>query len=147
MVNAIADGMNLVAKEAVIVNTRDGVLLLSEGAGAEVELGHFAVSVHPFDVEQQASALWDALNMDAMERHIRIEACKEVVRRNDLPRWLHTQLDDARDVVTSSREPDRRNGGSSTVVILDGHGRGAARPSLVLPTGSDAPTGATSAPL
>jgi len=144
MVNAIADGMNLVAKEAVVVNTRDGVLLLSEGAGAEVELGHFAVSVHPFDVEQQASALWDALNMDAMERHIRLEACREVVRRNDLPRWLHSQLDDARDVATRGTEPDRRNGGPGPVVILDGHGRADARPSIVIPTAPDAPTGATS---
>ncbi len=104
MVNAIADGMNLVAKEAVVVNTRDGVLLLSEGAGAEVELGHFAILVHPFDIEQQAGALWDALNMDVTERRIRLEACIEVVRRNDLRRWVHSQLDDARDVAARNRE-------------------------------------------
>ncbi len=94
MVNAIADGMNLVAKEAVVVNTRDGVLLLSEGAGAEVELGHFAISLNPFDIEQQAAALWDGLTMDAEERRARREACAAVVRRNDLHRWLEEQLTD-----------------------------------------------------
>jgi trehalose 6-phosphate synthase len=94
MVNAIADGMNLVAKEAVVVNASDGVLLLSEGAGAEVELGHFAISVNPFDVEQQASALWDGLTMEAHERRARREACAAVVRRNDLRRWLDAQLTD-----------------------------------------------------
>jgi trehalose 6-phosphate synthase len=146
MVNAIADGMNLVAKEAVIVNTRDGVLLLSEGAGAEVELGHFAVSVHPFDVEQQAAALWDALNMDAAERHIRLEACKEVVRRNDLPRWVHTQLDDAREVATRRHDAGRRGGGPSRVIILEARRPGEARSSLPLPTESDASTGTTSRP-
>ena len=94
MVNAIADGMNLVAKEAVVVNARDGVLLLSEGAGAEVELGHFAISVNPFDIEQQAAALWDGLTMEADERRGRQEACVAVVRRNDLRRWLDAQLAD-----------------------------------------------------
>jgi trehalose 6-phosphate synthase len=94
MVNALADGMNLVAKEGAVVNTRDGVLLLSEGAGAEVELGHFAISVNPFDIEQQAAALWDALTMDPEERRARHDACEAVVRRNDLRRWLDAQLGD-----------------------------------------------------
>src|SRR5215208_2107303 len=54
MVNALADGMNLVAKEAVVVNTRDSVLALSENTGAHQELGAFAVTLHPFDIQQQA---------------------------------------------------------------------------------------------
>ncbi len=96
VVNAIADGMNLVAKEAVVVNERDGVLLLSENAGADHELGHFALRVHPFDIEQQAAAMWDALTMDARERRDRREACAAVVRRNGLARWVRAQLEDAR---------------------------------------------------
>ena len=39
LVNAIFDGLNLVAKEAPLVNERDGVLILSENAGAHEELG------------------------------------------------------------------------------------------------------------
>src|SRR5207244_3470964 len=50
LVNAIFDGLNLVAKEAPLVNERDGVLILSENAGAHEELGDWALSVNPFDV-------------------------------------------------------------------------------------------------
>jgi trehalose 6-phosphate synthase len=39
LVNAVYDGLNLVAKEAPLVNVRDGVLILSENAGAHEELG------------------------------------------------------------------------------------------------------------
>ncbi|GAC1314682.1 MAG: glycosyltransferase family 20 protein [Acidimicrobiales bacterium] len=94
LVNAIADGMNLVAKEAILVNERNGVLLLSETTGAHAELGRMAVTVYPFDVDQQADALWTALTMDADEREGRREACTAVVRRNDLHRWLEVQLED-----------------------------------------------------
>ena len=64
-VNAVYDGLNLVAKEAPLVNTRDGVLVLSENAGAHEELGDWALTVNPFDVAGQADALHQALTMDA----------------------------------------------------------------------------------
>ncbi len=60
VVNAVADGMNLVTKEAVIVNEHDMVLALSESTGAHGELGSFAVTLHSFDVAQQADALHPA---------------------------------------------------------------------------------------
>ena len=65
LVNAVYDGMNLVAKEAPLVNARDGVLVLSENAGAHEELGEWALTVNPFDVAGQAEALHEALSMDA----------------------------------------------------------------------------------
>ena len=68
LVNAIFDGMNLVAKEAPLVNERDGVVVLSENAGAHAELGEWALTVNPFDVEGQAEAIENALAMDADER-------------------------------------------------------------------------------
>ena len=52
MVNAMFDGMNLVAKEGPIVNERDGVSILSENTGAHEELGEFALSVNPFDIQE-----------------------------------------------------------------------------------------------
>ena len=61
LVNAIFDGMNLVAKEAPLVNERDGVAVLSENAGAHEELGEWALTVNPFDVEGQAEAIHAAL--------------------------------------------------------------------------------------
>jgi trehalose 6-phosphate synthase len=94
LVNAVRDGMNLVAKEGVCLNRRDGLLVLSRGAGAHDELGRFALSVDPLDVEAQAEALHEALVMDPQERHERALACRLVVERNDSARWLSHQLRD-----------------------------------------------------
>ena len=92
VVNAVADGMNLVAKEAVVLNERDMVLALSEATGAHDELGRFAVTLHPFDVAQQAEALHTALTMPAQLRRDRREHAALVVHHNDVRRWLSVQL-------------------------------------------------------
>jgi trehalose 6-phosphate synthase len=94
LVNAIFDGLNLVAKEAPLVNERDGVLVLSENAGAHAELGEWALSVNPFDVAGQADALYEALTLPADERRARIEAIRAHVRENDLAAWIAAQLED-----------------------------------------------------
>ena len=94
MVNAMFDGMNLVAKESIVVNRRDGVLALSENTGAHEELGAFAVTLHPFDLQQQADALYEALTMPPEERRDRRNACVNVVRQNDVAKWLQVQLAD-----------------------------------------------------
>ena len=96
VVNAIFDGMNLVAKEAVLVNEQDGVLALSENTGAHEELGRFAITLHPFDIRQQAEAFQRALTMDSDERHDRLAACAAVIRANDIGKWLREQLRDVR---------------------------------------------------
>jgi trehalose 6-phosphate synthase len=107
LVNAIFDGMNLVAKEATLVNARDGVLVLSENTGAHDELGEWALTVNPFDVAGQAEAIHEALTMAAGERRRRREAIAAQVRENDIARWIAAQLadlDDARDqAVVSTR--------------------------------------------
>src|SRR3954469_1657352 len=94
VVNAVNDGMNLVAKEAVLANSRDGVLLLSENTGAHDELGEFALTVHPFDLQKQAAAMYEGSTMDRAERAKMLAAAADRVRANDVERWLRTQLDD-----------------------------------------------------
>jgi len=94
LVNAVYDGMNLVAKEAPLVNTRDGVVVLSENAGAHEELGEWCVTVNPFDVWGQAQALQDALTMEAAERRKRLEAIRAHVRANDVGAWIAGLLAD-----------------------------------------------------
>ena len=74
MVNSIFDGMNLVAKEAPAVNTRDGVVMLSENTGSHEELGDCTLSVNPFDIQEQADTIHRALTMDAEERRLRRHA-------------------------------------------------------------------------
>jgi trehalose 6-phosphate synthase len=92
LVNAVFDGLNLIAKEAPLVNTRDGVLVLSENAGAHDELGDFALTINPFDVAGQADAIHRALEMGERERRRRIEGIRARVREHDLDAWLETEL-------------------------------------------------------
>jgi len=94
LVNAVYDGMNLVAKEAPLVNTRDGVLVLSENAGAHEELGEWAVTVNPFDVWGQAQALHEALSMDPAERQRRRDGICAQVRTHDVHAWVAGLLAD-----------------------------------------------------
>ena len=94
LVNAIYDGLNLVAKEGPLVNERDGVLILSENAGAHEELGPWALSVNPFDLEEQAQAIHHALTMGRDERQARAEEIRRQVRSHDVGAWLETQLED-----------------------------------------------------
>ena len=93
-VNAIYDGMNLIAKEAPLVNERDGALILSENAGAHDELGDWAISVSPFDVAGQAEAIDRALTMPAGERRERLQAICDQVREHDVAAWIEAQLAD-----------------------------------------------------
>lgn len=92
LVNAIFDGMNLVAKEAPLVNQRDGVVVLSENAGAHAELGEWALTVNPFDVEGQAHAIERALSLDRDERRRRLDAIRTHVREHDVAAWVDTLL-------------------------------------------------------
>ncbi len=94
LVNSIFDGMNLVAKESVLVNERDGVLVLSENVGAYEEIGAFSIGVNPFDIEAQAEALHLALTMPYAERRARGDAIRQVINENDIAKWLETQMTD-----------------------------------------------------
>ncbi len=93
-VNAIFDGMNLVSKEAPLVNERDGVVVLSENTGAYEELQDWVVRVNPFDVAGQAEALSRALAMSQAKRHERLEAIRAHVREHDIAGWIEGQLAD-----------------------------------------------------
>jgi trehalose 6-phosphate synthase len=92
LVNAIFDGMNLVAKEAPLVNERNGVVVLSENAGAHAELGEWVLSVNPFDVEAQAEAIHGALQMSVDDRERRLSAIRSHVRAHDVNAWIGAQL-------------------------------------------------------
>lgn len=94
LVNAVRDGMNLVAKESAVINERNGVLVLSENAGAYEELGEPALVVNPFDVDEQAEAIYEALSMDEEERRKRYEALQEIVRSNTIEHWVEAQMKD-----------------------------------------------------
>ena len=94
LVNAVMDGLNLVAKEAPIVNRRAGVVVLSVNAGAYEELRHWVVPVEPLDVSGTADALEDALALAEDERDRRRREIAAHVRSHDLEHWIAAQLAD-----------------------------------------------------
>ena len=94
LVNPIVDGMNLVAKEAVVVSERDAVLVLSETAGAFDQMADGALAVAPADVAGTAEALATALAMPADERRRRLARLRRGVEREDITWWLRRQLED-----------------------------------------------------
>jgi trehalose 6-phosphate synthase len=96
MVNAMFDGMNLVAKEGPLVNERDGVSILSENTGAHEELGEFALSVNPFDVQELADAIYAALTMSPGSRARRAAGLKQIVTSRDPGDWIDEQIADIR---------------------------------------------------
>ena len=93
LVNSIADGMNLVAKEGPIVNQRDGVLILSEGVGAHQQLEPGAIIISPCDVYATAQALHQALVMSPEERLERAARLRWLIEREDITAWLCCQLE------------------------------------------------------
>jgi trehalose 6-phosphate synthase len=92
LVNVIVDGMNLVAKEGPIVNERDGVLILSERAGARQQLESGAIVISPCDVYATAQAMHQALTMPADARRERSQRLRWLVEREDIANWLCRQL-------------------------------------------------------
>ncbi|HJU52489.1 MAG TPA: trehalose-6-phosphate synthase [Acidimicrobiia bacterium] len=93
VVTPLVDGMNLVAKEFVASRLdADGVLLLSEFAGAAHELPA-AVLVNPYDIDGVAQAMRRAIEMDREERRQRMHEMRHAVRENDLDAWTRRTLD------------------------------------------------------
>jgi trehalose 6-phosphate synthase len=101
LANPVFDGLNLVAKEAFLVNEQEGVLVLSENAGVHAELGEWALTVNPIDVSGQADVLYAALTLEPDERRRRADAIREHVRGHDVREWVDAQLADL-DAVRSS---------------------------------------------
>ena len=95
LINPVRDGMNLVAKEGPLINTEDGVLVLSREAGAweELELdGGGALGVNPFDVAGTADALHAALTMSSTERTARAGSLSAAIRGRTSADWWADQL-------------------------------------------------------
>jgi len=91
-ITPLADGMNLVCKEYVASRVDgDGVLVLSEFAGAAVQLTA-AVMTNPFSHRSMDTALDQALAMSEDERRDRMAAMREAVRREDIRAWGDDQL-------------------------------------------------------
>ena len=90
-ITPLADGMNLVAKEFVSCRSdNDGVLVLSEFAGAAVQMPS-AVLCNPFSHRSMDSAILSALNMESEERTTRMGELRRGVNASDLAAWADEQ--------------------------------------------------------
>jgi trehalose 6-phosphate synthase len=92
LVNSIADGMNLVAKEGPAINLRDGTLILSERTGARQQLGPGALVIAPCDIYATAEAMHQALTMPDEQKHENAKLLRWMIEREDITRWLLDQL-------------------------------------------------------
>lgn len=88
VVTPLRDGMNLVAHEYVASRIHDnGVLVLSEFAGAAAFFGDHPLRVNPYDVDGIATAIEEALAMPPADASKRMHALREIVRELDVQRW------------------------------------------------------------
>jgi trehalose 6-phosphate synthase len=89
LITPLRDGMNLVAKEYCAASVENnGILILSEFAGAADQLGKGALLVNPYDIEATADAIYQAFTMEPAERRNRMALLRSEVKRNDVHRWL-----------------------------------------------------------
>ena len=87
LVTSLHDGMNLVAKEFVgAKDDGNGVLILSQFTGASRELKD-ALVVNPYDIEQMAEAIRQALEMSPEEREARLKRMRETLKERNIYRW------------------------------------------------------------
>ncbi len=116
LITPLRDGMNLVAKEYCASSIdNDGVLILSEFAGAAAQMSRGALIVNPFDLERTADAIHRAFIMAPEERRRRMKLLRSEVRRNDVKHWVnwffgsHGQTEVGQEMI-SSLQRDHNSG-------------------------------------
>ncbi|MDD2351381.1 MAG: trehalose-6-phosphate synthase [Synergistaceae bacterium] len=93
LVTSLKDGMNLVCKEYCASKGKEsGVLILSEFAGAALQLSRGALLVNPFDVNDLSDSIYRAFSMDEHEKKIRMKSMRESIRRQDVFWWVENFL-------------------------------------------------------
>jgi trehalose 6-phosphate synthase len=117
LVNPVFDGMNLVSKEGPLLNREDGVLILSENAGASSELGEYAIPINPFDVADTTTAIGHALAMSRQERSSRAAGLRSTVERNTVDLWVRRQIADL-EALRTRRLPSRDTRRSGPTLVL-----------------------------
>ncbi len=106
IVSSLHDGMNLVAKEYIAAQTAyDGVLILSEFAGAARELSD-ALIINPYDTEQFADSIRYGIEMDPVERRRRMERMYRFVEEHNVYRWAASFLTELAATRSQASKPD-----------------------------------------
>jgi trehalose 6-phosphate synthase/phosphatase len=103
LVTPLRDGMNLVAKEYLATKcNKPGVLILSEMAGAAIELPD-AIIINPNDTDQIEKAIIQALNMPDNEKKERLDKMQKKISKQDVKKWANDFVDELLDIKTRNR--------------------------------------------
>ncbi len=105
LITPLRDGMNLVAKEYVAAKeeSKRGVLILSEMAGAVYELNDGALTVNPQSAQDIQDALVQALEMDVEEQRVRMVEMQEKLRQYDVKHWAATFIKEQKKLKEKSK--------------------------------------------
>jgi trehalose 6-phosphate synthase len=104
LVTSLHDGMNLVSKEFVAARDDNrGALILSTFAGAARELSD-ALLVNPYDVDQVANAIYQALEFNEEEQSERMSRMRKTVYERNVYRWAANLLSDLTEIRVDSGE-------------------------------------------
>jgi trehalose 6-phosphate synthase len=91
LITPLKDGMNLVAKEYCASNIdENGVLILSEFAGAAAELHNGALLVNPYHIEHVSRSIYHAFSMEPNEKRKRMKKLRRSIYKNDIFRWVNS---------------------------------------------------------
>ncbi len=86
--------MNIVPKEAAVVNEQNGVLILSETAGCFDEIKDETIPVNPYDISETAGAFYKAVTMNENERKKRLINLNTIVASRNIYDWISDQFRD-----------------------------------------------------
>lgn len=118
MITPVRDGMNLVAKEFIATRVNgDGVLILSEMAGAAKEL-HEAVLVNPFDLNAMADAIQKAIVMPIEEQQKRNNAMQKRLSRYTVNYWAKEFMEALNSTLELAEETDVKKLDKATVQAI-----------------------------
>lgn len=149
VVTPLRDGLNLVCKEYVASRVEeDGVLIISEFAGAAAEMGE-ALMVNPYDIQSVAATMRMALEMPVEEQRRRMSILRERARERHNLMWADAFLDSWKKHVEHSKPLSAKligatrqemirqlTSGKRTFIFLDNDGTLipiAARPEMAIP--------------
>lgn len=103
LVTPLRDGMNLVAKEYVAIKQEtSGVLVLSEMAGAAVELTD-ALQVNPNDTDQIENAICQALEMPNKEQKERLHRMQAIISVQTVNKWAADFVNEWKETVCKTK--------------------------------------------
>jgi trehalose 6-phosphate synthase/phosphatase len=132
LVTPLRDGMNLVCKEYVASRTdQDGVLILSEMAGASKELQD-AVLVNPNNQQGVVDAIYDALTMDPKEQKERIASLQSSLKKYDIFQWVKVFMDRIEHVKEKQAELTSKDVDTKVINEIEKSFKSAKNPVLFL---------------